>query len=502
MHNRSLIFTVFSLLVGILVFAIWSNSHIYAQQSSSPLASASSSPQSVTHAMTKPQQNITKIKITSPTRGQQVPVGKDLTISGTSIDNTSASINDCKVSVRVNKVNPYQPATATTTGTGDGGTGTADYSKWNFVLTSKYTTIKPGQNRITAKYECGNNAASSSYSSVNVTGVPSITTEAAMATIPSSSLTPLQTTNSTAALTQFGNVTNKPSSVIAPQVSPINQQQQQQQQPQLLTINNYAAGQNYAFALASPVMADGKAMYLGYHGTNAPTNDYSGSKDRSSSDGKPPTHRSISSISDSSSKEKSGSPDPNPSTHIRITATDNGSIEKEKKSSSTKIDRGDSSSKEKDTSYTKPSTHRSSSSTTTDNGSTEKEKKSTAKSDRDHSNSDNGSRDKLNPDTKPSSHRISSSTHDSGSKEKKSANTNKSDRDHSNISSKDKASHDTKSHSHDKDGSKPSSKKSSQSKDHKDHDSNGSNKAKKKSSPKGHNSHKGGDSFFGGDPFF
>jgi hypothetical protein len=50
--------------------------------------------------------------------------------------------------------------------------GPNDYSKWNFVLTSKYTTIKPGQNRITAKYECINNPALSSFSSVNVTEIP------------------------------------------------------------------------------------------------------------------------------------------------------------------------------------------------------------------------------------------------------------------------------------------------------------------------------------------
>ena len=109
--------------------------------------------------------HITKIKITSPTRGQQVPVGKDLTVSGTSIDNATSN---CQVSVIANKVRPYQPATATGTG------GSNDYSKWNFVLTSKYTTIKPGQNRITAKYECGGNAALTSFSSVNVTGVPAV----------------------------------------------------------------------------------------------------------------------------------------------------------------------------------------------------------------------------------------------------------------------------------------------------------------------------------------
>jgi hypothetical protein len=122
-------------------------------------------------------------------KGQQVPVGKDLTLSGTSIDNATASTNDCKVSVIVNKVRPYQPATSATGTDGGGGRGGAaaagDYSKWNFVLPSKYTTIKPGQNRITAKYECGNNAALTAFSSVNVTGVQ----EASATTTPAQIIT-------------------------------------------------------------------------------------------------------------------------------------------------------------------------------------------------------------------------------------------------------------------------------------------------------------------------
>ncbi|MFL6457718.1 MAG: hypothetical protein ACJ71G_12235 [Nitrososphaeraceae archaeon] len=152
---------------GILLSAIWSNVAAYAQNKTTTSVAASS-------AAPKPEQHITKIKITSPTRGQQVPVGKDLTVSGTSIDNATASTNnnDCKVSVIVNKVRPYQPATSAT-GTGSGG-ATDDYSEWNFVLTSKYTTIKPGQNRITAKYECGNNPALTSFSSVNVTGISAV----------------------------------------------------------------------------------------------------------------------------------------------------------------------------------------------------------------------------------------------------------------------------------------------------------------------------------------
>jgi hypothetical protein len=105
------------------------------------------------------------VKIISPTKGQQIPVGKDLTISGTSIDNANSN---CQVSMSINRVRPYQPATAAGTG------GANDYSKWNFVLTPNYTTIKPGpDNRITAKYTCTDNpvVASPTYSSVNVTGV-------------------------------------------------------------------------------------------------------------------------------------------------------------------------------------------------------------------------------------------------------------------------------------------------------------------------------------------
>ena len=140
---------------GILVFTLWNNIAAYAQNTTT-------AGNSTTTTTTTSQQHVPKIKITSPTRGQQLPVGKDLTISGTSIANATSN---CQVSVIVNNVKPYQNATAAGTG------GAADYSKWNFALTSKYTTVKPGDNRITAKYECANNPASKGFSSVNVTGV-------------------------------------------------------------------------------------------------------------------------------------------------------------------------------------------------------------------------------------------------------------------------------------------------------------------------------------------
>jgi hypothetical protein len=104
------------------------------------------------------------VKIMSPVTGKQVSVGKNLTISGIS-DAVGNKTSQCQVSVIVNNIKPYQQAR----GTGPG--GAADYSKWNFVLTSKYATINPGPaNKITAKYVCSNNPKASFYS-VNVTGV-------------------------------------------------------------------------------------------------------------------------------------------------------------------------------------------------------------------------------------------------------------------------------------------------------------------------------------------
>ncbi len=105
------------------------------------------------------------IKITSPTKGQQVPVGKNLVVSGTSATNKTAN---CKVSVKVNFINPYHNASPIGVG------GNTDYSKWNFTLSPAYTTIKPGQNKITAKFACANNPTVASHYSVNVTGVENV----------------------------------------------------------------------------------------------------------------------------------------------------------------------------------------------------------------------------------------------------------------------------------------------------------------------------------------
>jgi hypothetical protein len=104
------------------------------------------------------------VNITSPERGKTIPINTSLTVSGKSTDNPAA--DDCQVAVIVNNVKPYQPATA------NGSTGAPnDYSRWYFVLSSNYTSIKEGVNEITAKLTCLPNA--NKWYSVNVTGVVS-----------------------------------------------------------------------------------------------------------------------------------------------------------------------------------------------------------------------------------------------------------------------------------------------------------------------------------------
>src|ERR1051325_4519402 len=86
-----------------------------------------------------PSSSITHgVRITTPVKAQQVPVGTSMKISGTSRDNTTS---DCHVNVIVNDVKPYQNASAT----GNGGPN--DYSNWTFNLTPNYTLVKQGENK-------------------------------------------------------------------------------------------------------------------------------------------------------------------------------------------------------------------------------------------------------------------------------------------------------------------------------------------------------------------
>src|SRR4051812_47633675 len=131
---NNIVITIVLVLCSFLFVVFLTNTiTVYAQQQMPSSSSSNIPPQipSQSPSTASPK----AVKIISPTKSQQIPVGKELTISGTSIDNANSN---CQVSMSVNRVRPYQPANAAGTG------GANDYSKWNFVLTHNYTTIKPG----------------------------------------------------------------------------------------------------------------------------------------------------------------------------------------------------------------------------------------------------------------------------------------------------------------------------------------------------------------------
>ena len=144
--------TTMVVVFSLFLFIVLANTIVYAQQVPPPSQSNIPTP-------TSPK--LHAVKIISPTKGQQIPASKDLTISGTSIDNATSN---CQVSMNVNRVKPYQPVVATGPG------GANDYSQWSVTLTSKYAPIQEGQNRITARISCDSNTLKQ-FAHVNVTGV-------------------------------------------------------------------------------------------------------------------------------------------------------------------------------------------------------------------------------------------------------------------------------------------------------------------------------------------
>src|SRR6187200_2207665 len=173
----SLLFTI-----GLLLCAISSNS-AHAQQMLPGPTAAPPPKTSSTAAPTK----LHAVKITSPTKGQQIPIGSSFTVTGASSDNSNSN---CQVSVIANGIKPYQPAQASGPG------GANDYSKWSFTLSPKYTAIKDGQNKITSKITCSDNPTVGSYYSVNVTGLSAVK-QAATSTLSSTPPSPKPTTTTT-----------------------------------------------------------------------------------------------------------------------------------------------------------------------------------------------------------------------------------------------------------------------------------------------------------------
>jgi hypothetical protein len=197
-----------------MIFSVLVSTPSSAQLSKLPTAQSNAQSLLPPPLHSSPTPKLHAVKIISPTKSQQVPIGKDLTISGTSMYDPTSTTDNCQVVVGVNQVKPYQPATATGPG------GTKDYSKWNFILTSKYTIIKQGpNNKITSKYTCTNNPSVVSYSSVNVTGITLAKTTAArqLPVAPAAAAAPTQQLQKQQPVAQMSNNTTESNATIIQQ---------------------------------------------------------------------------------------------------------------------------------------------------------------------------------------------------------------------------------------------------------------------------------------------
>jgi hypothetical protein len=140
-------------------------------------------------ALAQEQQTSLAVKITNPAKGQQVAIGKNLTISGTSSYNATSN---CGVFVIVDGVRPYQKTTPI------GQTGGNNYSKWEYTFTPAYAgTIREGVNRITAKLLCQANPANlTKFYSINVTGMNRIAPKQSAITRSNTPVAPLSSNSS------------------------------------------------------------------------------------------------------------------------------------------------------------------------------------------------------------------------------------------------------------------------------------------------------------------
>ncbi|MFL6424939.1 MAG: hypothetical protein ACJ71R_15285, partial [Nitrososphaeraceae archaeon] len=275
MNHTSSIFAVFSVLVGVLLFGIWSNIHAYAQQSSSPTLSASAPRTGGSVSITISPE--LKAKMCDPSN----PTLKV-------VNTTESNICGIPKTVKPPSLSAATPSTSAIS---------SSLPPQQTTTTTKPTAVAsvaaPRKQQQQQQIATTNNNNSASRPTGGATG-------ATIAPVSNHS----------------NRLLSSSPSPIAPQVKAISQQQQQQHQPQPVKAINSTTGQNYTFAATSPVVASGKLLYLGYHGSDGtPTTDGdSSSKDKV--DTKPSAHSSSSSSSSthSSSKDKDSS-DTTPSTH-------------------------------------------------------------------------------------------------------------------------------------------------------------------------------------------
>ena len=210
--------------------------------------------------------NTLGLKITSPTTDQQVPIGNSLIVSGISLHN---AVSNCQVSVIVNSIKPYQPALASGPG------GANDYSKWSFTVNPKYTAIKEGENKITAKLSCPTNPTNlTKWSSVNFVGVVNNQKQELLSSSSVAS-TPTKPTTSTTSTVKPKNVTTP----ISPNALPSSSVASTPTKPTTST----SLGPTAPRSTPTNTPDSGKLLYLGVNSKSANKYDNASSSDADNS---------------------------------------------------------------------------------------------------------------------------------------------------------------------------------------------------------------------------
>jgi hypothetical protein len=159
------------------------------------------------------------IKINSPDKGDLVPLNsnKSLVIYGVSKDTAST---DCDVTIIVNNVKPYQNVQPT------GIQGNNDYSTWQYTLSSNYTSINEGNNKITSKIYCAADNGNGNGTTGSVALPPQPSQAYYSVNITASNFTQAQLTNYELMLESASNSTNGNSTPASNAIQPVAQIQQ------------------------------------------------------------------------------------------------------------------------------------------------------------------------------------------------------------------------------------------------------------------------------------
>jgi hypothetical protein len=265
MTNISLIFALFSVLSGVLIFGVWSNIHAYAQQSSSPTPLSPAATGSSRNTIISQE---VKAKMCDPSNpGLKVVNTTEARICGIpkTIKNTTATAAMLPPTTAVSSPSSIPPTTKLSLPVAN----VAATKQQKITAINNNNTITPAANQLPKQ-----TAASKGITTPPVDPVRSVSDKSS--SLPSSK------------------------STIAPQINAISKEHQQQKL--LPTASNATAGQNYTLAATSPAVTPGKLIYLGYQGSTTSEGSSSKDKDKHSSDSK-----SSSSHNDDSSRSSSSS---------------------------------------------------------------------------------------------------------------------------------------------------------------------------------------------------